>query len=62
MKKILFFLILNFFFSNLTYSNTNIAYLDVQYIIDKSNLGVQYKKMIDQKVKEIKSKLNNSES
>ncbi len=62
MKKILFFLILNFFFSNLTHSNTNIAYLDVQYIIDKSNLGVQYKKMIDQKVKEIKSKLNNSES
>ena len=62
MKKILFFLILNFFFSNLTHSNTNIAYLDVQYIIDKSNLGVQYKKMIDQKVKEIRSKLNNSES
>ena len=62
MKKILIFLILNFFFSNLTHSNTNIAYLDVQYIIDKSNLGVQYKKMIDQKVKEIKSKLNNSES
>ena len=62
MKKILIFLILNFFFSNLTHSNTNIAYLDVQYIIDKSNLGVQYKKMINQKVKEIKSKLNNSES
>ncbi len=62
MKKILIFLILNFFFSNLTYSNTNIAYLDVQYIIDKSNLGVKYKKIIDQKVKEIKSKLNNSES
>ena len=61
MKKILIFLILNFFFSNLTYSNTNIAYLDVQYIIDKSNLGVKYKKIIDQKVKEIKSKLNNSE-
>ena len=36
--------------------------MDVQYIIDKSNLGVQYKKKIDQKVKEIKSKLINSEN
>ncbi len=36
--------------------------MDVQYIIDKSNLGVQYKKKIDQKVKEIQSKLNNFES
>ena len=62
MKKILFFLILNFFFSNITNSNNNIAFLDVQYIIDKSNLGVQYKKKIDQKVKEIKSKLINSEN
>jgi len=62
MKKILFFLILNFFFSNITNSNNNIAFLDVQYIIDKSNLGVQYKKKINQKVKEIQSKLTNSES
>ena len=62
MKKILFFLILNFFFSNIANSNNNIAFLDVQYIIDKSNLGVQYKKKIDQKVKEIKSKLINSEN
>ena len=62
MKKILFFLILNFFFSNITNSNNNIAFLDVQYIIDRSNLGVQYKKKIDQKVKEIQSKLSNSES
>ena len=62
MKKILFFLILNFFFSNITNSNNNIAFLDVQYIIDKSNLGVQYKKKIDLKVKEIQSKLSNSET
>ena len=62
MKKILVVIILNFFFSNITNSNTNIAFLDVQYIIDKSILGVQYKKKIDQKVKEIQSKLNNSES
>ena len=62
MKKILIFLILNLFFSNISHSNINIAYLDVQYIIDKSNLGVQYKKKIDQKVKEIKSKLSNYES
>ena len=62
MKKILVLIILNFFFSNITNSNTNIAFLDVQYIIDKSNLGVQYKKKIDQRVKEIQSKLNNSES
>ena len=62
MKKILILLILNFFFSNITHSNINIAYLDVQYIIDKSNLGVQYKKKIEQKVKEIKLKLSNSEA
>ena len=62
MKKILVFLILNFFFSNASHSDTNIAFLDVQYIIDKSNLGVKYKKNIDNKVKEIKSKLNISET
>ena len=62
MKKILFFLILNFFFSNITNSNNNIAFLDVQSIIDRSNLGVQYKKKIDQKVKEIQSTLSNFES
>ena len=62
MKKVLFFLILNFFFSNITYSNTDIAFLDVQYIIDKSDLGVEYKKQIDAKVKEIKLKLNKSET
>ena len=62
MKKVLFFLILNFFFSNITYSNTDIAFLDVQYIIDKSDLGVEYKKLIDAKVKEIKIKLNKSET
>tara|TARA_A100001035_G_scaffold257075_1_gene232835 strand:- start:388 stop:897 length:510 start_codon:yes stop_codon:yes gene_type:complete len=62
MKKVLFFLILNFFYSNITYSNTDIAFLDVQYIIDKSDLGVEYKKLIDAKVKEIKLKLNKSET
>ncbi len=62
MKKILFFLILNIFFSNITYSNNNIAFLDVQYIIDKSNLGIEYKKKIDQEIKKIQSKLSNSES
>ena len=62
MKKVLFFLILNFFFSIITYSNTDIAFLDVQYIIDKSDLGVEYKKLIDAKVKEIKLKLNKSET
>ncbi len=61
MKKVLIFLILNFFFSNITYSDTNIAFLDVQYIIDKSNLGIKYKKQIDGKVKEIQSKLKKSE-
>ena len=61
MKKVLIFLILNFFFSNITYSDTNIAFLDVQYIIDKSTLGIKYKKQIDQKIKEIQSKLKKSE-
>ena len=62
MKKLLIFLILNFFFSNITYSNTDIAFLNVQYIIDKSNLGVEYKKLIDIKVKEIQLKLNEFET
>ncbi|OCW77769.1 hypothetical protein AKH19_02285 [Pelagibacteraceae bacterium GOM-A1] len=61
MKKVLIFLTLNFFFSNITYSDTNIAFLDVQYIIDRSILGIKYKKQIDQEVKEIQSKLKKSE-
>ena len=40
-----FKLILIFFYNfNLANSDTNIVYLDVQYIIDNSNLGIFYKK------------------
>ena len=39
-------LILIFFFLNLkpTFAENNIVYLDVQYIIDTSELGIFYKK------------------
>ena len=42
-KLILIFFFYNF---NLANSDTNIVYLDVQYIIDNSNLGIFYKKKI----------------
>ena len=42
MKKI-FFIFLIFFFTNKVFSETNINYLDVQFIIDNSNLGKFYK-------------------
>ena len=45
MKK--YFLILIFFFlTNHSYSSTNIVYLDLQFIIDNSDLGISFKKEI----------------
>ena len=46
MKKIFFFLI---FFLNLEYlhASDKIVYLDIQYIIDNSDIGQLYKKKIN---------------
>lgn len=45
MKKIylIFFI---FIFSNFSYANINIVYLDVQYVIDNSNIGKFYKEQL----------------
>ena len=75
MKKIILILIFCFFFKN-AFANVNLAYLDVQYIIDNSNLGKFYKSEIKKiqdsyksdiisKEKEIKNKeseLNNQKN
>ena len=44
MKKVFYFFVLFFFYINVAHSKNNIAYLDVQLIIDKSDLGKFYKK------------------
>ena len=75
MKKIILISIFCFFFKN-AFANVNLAYLDVQYIIDNSNLGKFYKSEIKKiqdsyksdiisKEKEIKNKeseLNNQKN
>ena len=45
MKKIIL-IILFLFNSNIVNSNNNIVYLDIQFIIDKSDLGLFYKKKL----------------
>ncbi len=45
MKKFIL-LLFAVFYCNLAYSKTNVVYLDVQFIIDNSNLGQFYKKEI----------------
>ena len=46
MRRIIFLLII-FFQSENIFANSNIVYLDVQYIIDSSNLGKFYKNKIN---------------
>jgi len=46
MKKIILFIII-FFINNTVNSSTNVAYLDVQFIIDNSNLGKSYRSEIE---------------
>ena len=46
MKKTIFFIII-FFINNIVNASTNVAYLDVQYIIDNSNLGKFYRSEIE---------------
>ncbi len=45
MKKIILIFLLFFFYNNNVYAN-NIVYLDIQYIIDNSDIGIFYKKKI----------------
>ena len=61
MKKIFFIFIL-IFNCNLSYSNTDIVYLDVQFIIDNSEIGIFYKKKIKVLQDKNKSKLNIKEA
>tara|TARA_B100001027_G_scaffold108545_1_gene74811 strand:- start:2363 stop:2875 length:513 start_codon:yes stop_codon:yes gene_type:complete len=62
MKK-LFLYILFFFHINVVHAEINLAYLDVQFIIDNSNLGQIYKKNLKEKsdkyISELSIKENN---
>ena len=51
MKKLIISIIL-LLFHNSSFSN-EIVYLDIQYIIDNSDIGKFYKKKIDEKKKKI---------
>ena len=62
MKKVLYFFVLFFFYINVAHSKSNIAYLDVQLIIDKSDLGKFYKKKISNKYDTIKIELEKKET
>ena len=61
MKKFFFILIL-IFNCNLSHSNTDIVYLDVQFIIDNSEIGIFYKKKIKELQDKNKSRLNIKET
>lgn len=56
--RYIFILILFLTQSNLAYSNTNIVYLDVQFIIDNSDLGIFYKKKVSEIQDELKIELS----
>ena len=60
MRKIVFFLFF-FFITSSAFSNINIAYLDVQFIIDNSNLGKLYKSEIIENQNENKIEIKNKE-
>ena len=62
MKKVFYFFFLFFFYINVAHSKNNIAYLDVQLIIDKSDLGKFYKKKISNKYDTIKIELEKKET
>ena len=55
MKKKIFIFLLFFFYSNNIYAN-NIVYLDIQYIIDNSEIGIFYKNKV--KLIQDQNKLN----
>lgn len=60
MKK-LFFIVFLFFNLSIAHSNNNIVYLDVQYIIDNSKLGLLYKSKISINQKKLKNLLIDDE-
>jgi len=47
MKKTILFVIFFFINNNIVHASTNVAYLDVQFIIDNSNLGKFYRSEIE---------------
>ena len=55
-----YLIILIFFFAQtkFVYSNSNIVYLDVQFIIDNSDLGLFYKKKVSKSYEELKIELS----
>ena len=55
-----YLIILIFFFAQtkFVYSNSNIVYLDVQFIIDNSELGLFYKKKVLKNYKELNIELS----
>ena len=55
-KLVLYFLFL--FSVSIANADINLAYLDIQYIIDNSNLGQIYKKNLKEKSDKFKSKLS----
>lgn len=61
MRKI--FLLLFFFFnSNLVNAENKVAYLDVQFIMDNSKLGLKYKEEIIKFQNQISSKIKKIEN
>lgn len=55
-----YLIIIIFFFTQTkhVYSNSNIVYLDVQFIIDNSDLGLFYKKKVSKSYEELKIELS----
>jgi len=51
MKKFLFFLFFNLFFFNNTYSSEKIAFIDIDYVVSNSKIGLFFFKDIDEKRK-----------
>ena len=57
MKKLVLYFLL-WFTVSIVNADINLAYLDIQYIIDNSNLGQIYKKNLKEKSDKFKSKLS----
>ena len=55
--KAIFIFIFFFFQINYVYANDNVVYLDVQFIIDNSDIGIFYKKKIKTTQDKIKSEI-----
>ena len=55
--KAIFFFIFFLFQINYVYANDNVVYLDVQFIIDNSDIGIFYKKKIKTTQDKIKSEI-----